>query len=525
MTAAQWKQAPVALIILDGWGVAPASAGNAVDLAHTPTFDRISSSCPRTTLVASGEQVGLPAGQIGNSEVGHLNLGAGRVVYQDLTRIDRAVADGSLDESPVLQAAVDAVVTRGASMHVVALCSRGGVHSSIAHVERVVERAAAGGCRRVLVHALTDGRDVSPDASLTDIPALERACARIGDAHHVEVRVATVTGRYWTMDRDQRWDRTRRGYDAIIHSTGAGASDTATAAVMGAHATSVTDEFIEPTIIGSPAPVVAGDVVFLANFRPDRMRQLLHALTDPAFDGFDRGVLPRIDVVCMTQYEQGIDVPVVFAPNELSETLADTLEGHGVGQMHVAETEKYAHVTYFFNGGIERVHHGEARSLIPSPRDVATYDLRPQMSATGVADAFIDGFADPDVGFAVVNFANPDMVGHTGSIPAAIEACEHVDRQLARVLAAIELRGGYALVTADHGNAECMLTESGAPHTAHTTNPVPLVLVGDASGDVVLRDGGRLADIAPTVLDLLELHQPGVMSGQSLVSRVASSAV
>ena len=517
---------PVALIILDGWGLAPAGPGNAVSLADTPTFDRIWESCSRTTLSASGHDVGLPDGQIGNSEVGHLNLGAGRVVYQDLTRIDRAMDDGSFATNPVLRAAIDTCCDAGSTFHIVGLCSHGGVHSSLAHIGRAVHEAARSGCSRVLVHVITDGRDVPPSSSLTDMRELEEVLAGVAHSCGTEVRVATVTGRYWTMDRDHRWERTKRGWDAIIHADAPCSAATALEAVTASHEGGTTDEFIEPTIIGEPAPCADGDVVLLANFRPDRMRQLAHALYDASFDGFDRGTLPSMHVVSMTEYDASVHLPVIFPAHNVDATLADTLEAAGIGQLHAAETEKYAHVTYFFNGGDEREHAGELRVLAQSPRDVATYDERPTMNAAGVADGFISGFADPAVGFAVVNFANPDMVGHTGSIPATVAACEAVDAELDRVLDAVAARNGIALVTADHGNAECMLMPDGSPHTAHTTNPVPFILV-DAShavSGIDLRHGGKLGDVAPTVLDLLGVDIPSQMDGATLIIRTTVGA-
>ena len=508
---------PVALVILDGWGLASASAGNAVSIANTPNFDRIWNTCPRTTLSASGHDVGLPDGQMGNSEVGHLNLGAGRVVFQDLTRIDRAIVDGTCAQSPHLRDAIDRCANGATTFHIVGLCSRGGVHASLSHITHLVELAARGGCQRVLLHAITDGRDVAPTASLADLPELEAVLEDIARRNGCEVRIATVTGRYWTMDRDRRWDRTARGWNVMVHASAPASYERAQDAAVAHHAAGITDEFFEPAIIGEPSPMHDGDVVMLANFRPDRMRQLAHAFADPHCEGFDRGVVPAVRVVCMTEYDAALELDVVFAPNELTHTLADVLEQRGITQLHVAETEKYAHVTYFFNGGDEREHVGEARVLAPSPRDVATYDERPEMNAVGVANGCIEGIQDASTGFIVANFANPDMVGHTGSIPATVAACETVDIQLGRVLDALHARGGIAIVTADHGNAECMLTPDGSPHTAHTTNPVPCVLVG--ADAFALRDGGRLGDIAPTLLDLLGVSQPSEMDGVSLVQR------
>lgn len=519
-------RSPVALIILDGWGCAAPGPGNAVSLAATPVFDGIWESCPHTTLTASGESVGLPAGQMGNSEVGHLNLGAGRIVYQDLERINRAISDGSFVQRPALVAAIDRAREKTDTLHVMGLLSSGGVHSHVRHIESIVEAAAAAGVGTIAVHAFTDGRDVSPTASLDDIPAFEEFLARIETTYSCTARVATIMGRYWAMDRDNRWDRTQRAYDAVVAATGRQA-DTATEAVRASHADGVTDEFVEPHVIWSDdvagstevgefdLRIGADDVVVFANFRPDRTRQLCHAFRDDEFHGFDRIEFVRPDLVTMTEYDTLLQVPELFPPHNVHETLADVLAEHGIGQLHVAETEKYPHVTYFFNGGVEQEHTGEKRVLVDSPRDVATYDLAPAMSARAARDEFVTGIADESVGFAIINFANPDMVGHTGVIPAVVEAVQTADACLGDVLAAIEARGGVALVTADHGNAEQMLTPDGKPHTAHTTNPVPFIVVGDDGA--TLREGGILGDVAPTILDLMGVEQPAEMTGRSLV--------
>ncbi|MCW2923816.1 MAG: 2,3-bisphosphoglycerate-independent phosphoglycerate mutase [Thermoleophilia bacterium] len=521
---------PVALVILDGWGLAPEGPGNAVRLAHTPTFDALLAANPGATLIASGPDVGLPDGQIGNSEVGHLNLGAGRVVYQDLTRIDLAVSDGTFADAAALRAAVDAAASGSGVLHVVGLASFGGVHSHLRHMVEVARMAARHGVREVRVHAITDGRDVAPDSALGDLEWLER---QLGDveatADGCRAGIASVIGRYWAMDRDHRWDRTKRAFDLLVNRTGRHASS-ARDAVRQSYEAGVTDEFIEPFVIASDGSsgvgdgIDAGDAVVFTNFRPDRMRQLVPALAAPAFDAFDRGpgYRPVRFVACMAEYDATLGLPVAFGPQTLVDTLADVLAAAGLGQLHVAETEKYAHVTYFFNGGVEGIHSGEVRRLAESPRDVATYDLRPEMSAATVAELFVDGFADPAVAFGIVNFANPDMVGHTGVLPAAIAACEAADAGLARVVQAVHARGGTAIVTADHGNAEVMLTPEGRPHTAHTTNLVPVIVTaaGGAAqaGLDSLRDG-RLADVAPTVLDLLGIAQPAAMTGTSLLVR------
>ncbi|MCB0880166.1 MAG: 2,3-bisphosphoglycerate-independent phosphoglycerate mutase [Thermoleophilia bacterium] len=518
---------PVALVILDGWGLAPDGPGNAVSLADTPTFDALRDAYPHSTLVASGLDVGLPEGQIGNSEVGHLNLGAGRVVYQDLTRIDQAVADGTFYDTPnLVEACTRAAAGRGV-LHIVGLASFGGVHSHLEHIVAIARMAAQRNVREVRVHAITDGRDVAPDASLHDMEWLER---RLGDIEATEdgcrARIVSVIGRYWAMDRDHRWERTKRAWDLFVNREGRRASS-ARDAVRISHEEGTTDEFVDPFVIAlddAGDGIDRGDVVVFANFRPDRMRQLVPALASSDFDGFDRGRAwrPVSHVVCMCEYDETLKLPVAFPPNELHDTLADVLEQHHGGQLHVAETEKYAHVTYFFNGGVEQVHDGERRALADSPRDVPTYDHKPEMAAAQVATLFEDGFADPDVRFAIVNFANPDMVGHTGVIPAAVAACEAVDAALTRVVASVEARGGVLLVTADHGNAEQMLTERGTPHTAHTTNRVPFIVVaptGIAATGVTGVQDGRLADVAPTVLDLLGIDQPAAMTGRSLLVR------
>lgn len=518
---------PVALVILDGWGLAEPGPGNAVELADTPTFDALHAANPRATLVASGLDVGLPEGQIGNSEVGHLNLGAGRVVYQDLTRIDLAISDGMFfDSQAIIDACTHASAGRGV-LHVIGLCSFGGVHSHLEHIVAIARMAAQRNVREVRIHAITDGRDVAPDASLADMEWLER---RLGDIEATEdgcrARIVSVVGRYWAMDRDHRWDRTKRAWDLFMHREGRRATS-ARDAVRISHEEGTTDEFVDPFVIALDDPgegIDPGDAIVFANFRPDRMRQLVPAIVAHEFDGFERGrtFRPTRSVACMCEYDETLGLPVVFPPNRLNDTLADVVAAHGIGQLHAAETEKYAHVTYFFNGGVEQLHAGETRVLADSPRDVPTYDHKPEMAAAEVATLFVDGFASPDVGFGIVNFANPDMVGHTGVIAAAVRACEAVDAALARVVAAVHARGGVVLVTADHGNAEQMLTAEGRPHTAHTTNRVPFILVAAGGAQSIGLErvfDGRLADVAPTVLELLGLPQPVAMTGTSLLVR------
>ena len=472
----------VALVILDGWGCAPPGPGNAVELANTPAFDRLWGEYPHTTLKASGEAVGLPTGQMGNSEVGHLTIGAGRVLDQDLQRINRAIADGSFFENPALKAAFD----KGGDVHLLGLVSYGGVHSHIDHVQALLRFAP----ERTWIHAFTDGRDVSPHAAARDLADLP-----------IE-RIPTVAGRYYAMDRDKRWERTQRAWDAIVEGEGEQADDPV-AAVRRSYERDVTDEFIEPVVIEGRPRLTKEDAAIFFNFRPDRARQLSQLLLERGYD-----------LTTMTRYRDDFDCPVVFGEQTVTNTLAEVLAAHGVRQLHVAETEKYAHVTYFFNGGREDEWPGETRILLPSPREVGTYDRKPEMSAAEVTERFCGAISDR-YGFAIVNFANPDMVGHTGDIPAVIKAVETVDACLGRVLEAVEGLGGVALVTADHGNAETMLEPDGvSPHTAHTANPVPLVVTDDG---LRLRDGGELADLAPTCLDLLEIEPPREMTGHSLL--------
>ncbi|MEI6625702.1 MAG: 2,3-bisphosphoglycerate-independent phosphoglycerate mutase [Thermoleophilia bacterium] len=498
---------PVVLVILDGWGIAPPGPGNAVELAATPNFDRLWAACPHGQLVASGREVGLPDGQMGNSEVGHLAIGAGRVVAQDLVRVSDAAAE-DFRHTPALVAACERARAGSGTLHIVGLVSDGGVHSHVDHLRGLVRLATSIGVPHVAVHAITDGRDVSPDQSLGLLTTLADEWSD-GPA-----RIVDVCGRILVMDRDQRWERTERAW--LLCTAGVGErSASVEDAIAASYAAGISDEFVEPTLIGDGSGRIQHDdeVIFL-NFRPDRARQICMALADEPFDGFDRGEHGPARLTAMTAYWDGQPGAIAFTEDRPTNVLADALEAAGIAQLHVAETEKYAHVTYFFNGGRELEHTGETRSMIPSPRDVATYDLKPEMSAAGVAAAAIVGIRDGVTGFAIVNFANPDMVGHTGDIPAVVRAVEEVDRQLGLVVEAIEEVGGIALITADHGNAEQMLEESGRPHTAHTTNPVPLILIGS---DRSLASTGRLADLAPTVLALLEVSPPAEMTGQSLL--------
>jgi 2,3-bisphosphoglycerate-independent phosphoglycerate mutase len=477
------KHPLVALVILDGWGCAPAGPGNAVELARTPNFDRLWRAFPHTTLDASGEAVGLPPGQMGNSEVGHLTIGSGRVLFQDLMRVNRSIADGSFFTNPALVSAFE----RGERVHLLGLVSYGGVHSHIDHLRALLRFAP----EKTWIHAFTDGRDVSPHAAVRDLAELPQD------------RFASVAGRYYGMDRDQRWDRVDRALSVLLHETPATAAGVVDL-VQRSYDAGVTDEFVEPVHIeGKPAIDPKHDTAIFFNFRPDRARELTMKLLESG-----------VDITTMTRYRSDLDCPVAFAEQDVEETIAEVLSAHGVRQLHVAETEKYAHVTYFFNGGREEEWGGETRVLVPSPRDVPSYDLKPEMSAHEVASRFVEEIEGGDYAFAVVNFANPDMVGHTGSIPAVVRAVETADDCLGEVVAAVERRGGVALITADHGNAEQMLEPDGvSPHTAHTTNPVPLIVTDH---EVTVREAGQLADLVPSVLGFLGFKQPLQMTGKPL---------
>ena len=495
------------LVVLDGWGLAPAGPGNAVSQAQTPFFDALWERFPHTTLEACGEAVGLPPGQMGNSEVGHLNLGAGTVVKQDLMRINEAIADGSFFENHVLLEACERAREgpRG-RLHLIGLVSDGGVHSGWEHLEACIELAAREGVPDLVVHAFTDGRDTLPKSAPGYVEELERWLRSAG-------RIGTLSGRYYAMDRDHRWERVKLAYDAIVHARGLTAP-TAAEAIRDAYEREETDEFIRPTVIGDYDGVADGDALLHFNFRPDRARQLTMALGEVGFDEFDRGEAPAVHLATMTRYRAEWDYPVAVPPHEPETTLAREIADAGMKQLHVAETEKYAHVTYFFNGGQEREWEGEERCLVDSPRDVSTYDHKPQMSAYEAARAFRERWSADGYRFAIINFANPDMVGHTGSIPAAIAAIEAVDECLAEVAGAVHASGGACLVTADHGNADHMLEPDGSPNTAHSLNPVPFVATVEG---LRLAEGGILADVAPTALEMLGIEKPAAMSGRSLV--------
>lgn len=500
---------PAALIILDGYGIGRHDSGDAIWLAKTPVMDKLLAACPHTVLSASGLDVGLPEGQMGNSEVGHTNIGAGRVVYQDLPRITNAIADGSFFENPAYTAAMDAAKDSGAALHILGLLSSGGVHSHINHIFAILEMAKRRGLQKVYIHAFLDGRDVGPKTGAGFVAALQQKCAELGVG-----KIATLQGRFWGMDRDKRWERVQKGYDAIVRGQGVQASDPV-AAVEASYAKDVTDEFVEPVVCDPEGVIRSGDSVIFMNFRPDRAREMTWALCGYLPEGHTMDTVPlRLHYVCTAQYDGALPLPIAFPPEHLDGTIGEYLSKLGIRQFRIAETEKYAHVTFFFNGGVEKQYEGEDRVLIPSPKEFPTYDLIPQMSAEKVADELVAHMDTREYGFYVCNFANCDMVGHTGILSAAIQAVETVDACLGRVLEAAQRNGITLLVTADHGNADRMTEPDGGPNTAHTTNLVPLAVCG---ADVQLREKGRLADIAPTMLALMHLGKPAEMTGESLL--------
>jgi 2,3-bisphosphoglycerate-independent phosphoglycerate mutase len=498
----------LALVILDGWGLAEPGPGNAISLAQTPVFDRLWGQYPHTQLSAQGRDVGLPDGQMGNSEVGHLNLGAGAIVKQDLARIDDAIADGSFFENEALLAACERARNspRG-RMHLLGLVSDGGVHSGWEHIEACIELAAEEGVPDIVFHAFTDGRDTLPHGGRAYLAELERWLRQAG-------RVGTVSGRYYAMDRDTRWERVKLAYDAIVHAQGQKA-ESLEEAISSSYEHGETDEFVKPTVIGDYDGAAAGDVALFVNFRPDRAREMTRALAEPGFEEFPRAGGPLLDLTTMTQYRKEWSYPVAFPEDRPKTTIAKVIAEAGGKQLHVAETEKYAHVTYFFNGGREQEWDGEERFLVESPRDVPTYDHKPEMSARAAADSFVSHWSSGDYKFGIINFANPDMVGHTGVIPAAVAAVEEVDGCLGDVVEAVLAAGGACIVTADHGNCDHMLEPDGSPNTAHSLNPVPLIVTAEG---IELRDQGILADVAPTALELLGIPQPPAMTGRSLIA-------
>lgn len=508
------SKAPVAIIILDGFGWRPEVEGNAVALANKPNFDRYYNEFPHTTLKASGLDVGLPDGQMGNSEVGHTNIGAGRIVYQSLTRIDKAIQDGEFTTNEALKGAYEHVLNHQSALHLFGLLSDGGVHSHINHLVALVETAKEQGIEEVYIHAFLDGRDVAPDSAPGYIEQLENKLQEIGLG-----KIATVSGRYYAMDRDKRWERVNLAYNAIAHSEGP-IFTSAQEVVKASYSEQVMDEFVIPSVIvedGKPvAKIEDHDAIIFFNFRPDRAIQLSNAFTDKEWDHFDRKERATdVKFVTMTLYNPSIDAEVAFKPIPMTNVLGEVLSNHGLAQLRIAETEKYPHVTFFMNGGRNEEFPGENRILIPSPK-VATYDLKPEMSAYEVGEALYQSIMNDENDAIILNFANPDMVGHSGMLEPTIKSIEAVDENLGKVVDAILEKGGYAIIFADHGNSETMITPEGTPHTAHTTVPVPVIVT---KKDIELREGGRLADVAPTMLDLLHVEKPEEMTGESLIKK------
>ncbi|MDJ0773197.1 MAG: 2,3-bisphosphoglycerate-independent phosphoglycerate mutase [Mastigocoleus sp. MO_167.B18] len=508
--------APVVLVILDGWGYCEETEGNAIAKAQTPIIESLWTTYPHTLIRTSGKAVGLPEGQMGNSEVGHLNIGAGRVVPQELVRISDAVEDGSINKNPALEKICQEVRSRNGKLHLIGLCSEGGVHSHLSHLFGLLDLAKIQGISEVCIHAITDGRDTKPTEGLNSIGLIQNYTDRIGVG-----RIVTISGRYYAMDRDKRWDRVQKAYEVMtVDAPGNGMS--AVEALKASYEEDVTDEFVIPTRI-APGGIEAGDGIIFFNFRPDRARQITHAFVNEKFDGFPREQIKPLSFVSFTQYDPELSVGVAFEPQNLTNILGEVLANNNLKQFRTAETEKYAHVTYFFNGGLEEPFAGEERELIESPM-VATYDSAPTMSAQAVTDVLISAIEKCVYSLVVVNYANPDMVGHTGQIPATITAIEEVDSCLGRLLESVSKVGGTTIITADHGNAERMLDNEGNPWTAHTTNPVPFILIEGEKvripghgTNVILRNDGKLADIAPTILEILQLQQPPEMTGTSLL--------
>ena len=508
---------PLMLIILDGWGINPADRGNAVHLARTPHLKELAESYPTARLQCAGPAVGLPEGIMGNSEVGHLNIGAGRIVYQDLLRIDRAIADGTFQRNPIFRNTMATVARKRSTLHLMGLVSDGGVHSQLTHLVALIDMACQIGLEDMQVHAILDGRDTPPDSGADYLSQLQGHLDAAGSG-----RIATVCGRYYAMDRDKRWDRVEKAYRLYVNGEGRTSRDPI-AAVKESYQREITDEFMEPIVVSGTdgvlqPPVKDEDAIIFFNFRADRAREITQAFTFSEFDNFRRNKFLKLsDYACMTLYDEKFALPVAFPPNHLEEILGEIISREGLRQLRIAETEKYAHVTYFFNGGEEKPFPLEDRCLVPSPRDVPTYDLKPDMSAEGVTDEVLARLKSNRYDVIIMNFANMDMVGHTGVLSAAVAACETVDRCIGRIIEQIKAMGGVALITADHGNAEKMIDEQGRVHTAHTLNPVPFILVDDSRRGRALRNG-NLADIAPTVLALLAIDKPKEMTGSSLLS-------
>ena len=514
-------EAPVhILMILDGWGIREETEGNAVALAHTPFLYSLIKDFPSCRLACSGNEVGLPDGTMGNSEVGHMNIGAGRKVFQDFVRINEAIKDQNFFQTPALKGIMEKTSVSGKSLHLMGLLSDGGVHSHITHLFALIDMAKQNHVKHLFIHPILDGRDTSPTSGIAYIKQLQDYLDKAGIGE-----IASIVGRYWAMDRDTRWDRVKRAYDLFTKGEGT-LFDSAPAAVQKGYDSGKTDEFMEPTVISqkeetgknsSQGTIKDGDGLIFFNFRSDRAKEITRAFTENNFSAFQRE--KKIDLsgfVCMTQYDEAFDLPVAFGPQHLDNILGEVLSKNHIQQLRIAETEKYAHVTYFFNGGDEKIFDGEKRILIPSPRDVATYDQKPEMSACEVAEKACEKIRSKEFAFMVLNFANMDMVGHTGILPAAVKACETVDQCVEKVVRAIWETGGTAMVTADHGNAEQMIAEDGSPHTAHTLNPVRFILAGTQYKGLALKDG-ILGDIAPTILKVLNIEQPKDMTGTSLI--------
>ncbi|MFD2407455.1 2,3-bisphosphoglycerate-independent phosphoglycerate mutase [Azorhizophilus paspali] len=504
---------PLVLIILDGFGHSDSPAHNAIHAARTPVYDRLLATCPHGLISGSGMDVGLPDGQMGNSEVGHMNLGAGRVLYQDFTRVTKAIQDGEFFDNPAICAAVDRAVAAGKAVHILGLLSEGGVHSHQDHIAAMAELAVRRGAEKIYLHAFLDGRDTPPRSAQGPIEALEATFERLGKG-----RIATLIGRYFALDRDNRWDRVEQAYRLIVDGKAEYVAETAAAGLQAAYARDESDEFVKATAIGAPARVEDGDAVVFMNFRADRARELSRTFVEADFKEFERPRVPRLaGFVTLTQYSASIPAPCAFPPTELTNVLGEYLANNGKTQLRIAETEKYAHVTFFFSGGREEPFAGEERILIPSPQ-VATYDLKPEMSAPEVTERMVEAIENRRYDVIIANYANGDMVGHTGVFEAAVKAVECLDASLGRIVAALEKVGGEALITADHGNVEQMQDEStGQAHTAHTCEPVPFIYVGKRA--LRIREGGVLADVAPTILKLLDLPQPQEMTGRPLVEQ------
>ena len=510
---------PVVLIIRDGWGENPGGKktakrdGNATLLAETPFHDEVLADCPKSFLSASGLDVGLPEGQMGNSEVGHLNLGAGRIIYQDLTRINKSIKDDELKDNKVFKRAIKAASEKGRKLHFIGLVSDGGVHSHMDQLCAMVGMASRGGAKEIMVHAITDGRDTSPTAGAGYLSVVEDKIAEYG------ARIATVVGRYYAMDRDRRWDRVKLAWDAIVHGKGEVKEVLASEAVAEMYQQEKTDEFLLPMVFcdANKQRIRNGDVVIFFNFRADRARQLSEVfLHEGRYTHFKAGRRPKVHFVTLTEYDADYDCDVIFAPEKYKMVLGEAVSKAKKNQLRIAETEKYPHVTYFFNGGEEKSFKGEDRVIIPSPQDVATYDLKPEMSASELTDTVVSKLKDYDL--VIINFANPDMVGHTGVVSAAVSACERIDASVKAVTEEVLSLGGQLLITADHGNCEFMINSDGSPHTAHTTNLVQVYYVGPDMGGVAMRDG-ILADVAPTLLDMMGLPKPKEMTGSSMLER------